>query len=77
MRLQFLSDYLIFECKNWDAAVDSATLATFIVKVRAARLELGVLVAANGITGDAQQRTAANDIIRQAFVCDQEAYRNH
>jgi hypothetical protein len=27
-------------------------------------------VAANGTTGDAQQRTAANDIIRQAFVRD-------
>ena len=66
----FLSDYLIFECKNWAAPVDSATVASFIAKVRAARLELGVLVAANGITGDAQQRTAANDIIRQAFVRD-------
>jgi Restriction endonuclease len=68
--LPFLTDYLIFECKNWAAPVDSATVASFIAKVRAARLELGVLVAANGITGDAEQRTAANDIIRQAFDRD-------
>ncbi len=68
--LPFLTDYLIFECKNWAAPVDSATVASFIAKVRAARLELGVLVAASGITGDAQQRTAANDIIRQAFDRD-------
>jgi hypothetical protein len=68
--LPFLADYLIFECKNWAAPVDSATVASFIAKVRAARLELGILVAANGITGDAQQRTAANDIIRQAFDRD-------
>ncbi len=68
--LPFLSDYLIFECKNWATPVNSATVATFIAKVRTARLELGVLVAANGITGDAQQRTAANDIIRQAFDRD-------
>jgi hypothetical protein len=68
--LPFLSDYLIFECKNWVAAVDSTTVTSFVAKVRAARLELGVLVAANGITGDAQQRTAANDIIRQVFDRD-------
>jgi hypothetical protein len=68
--LPFLTDYLIFECKNWAAPVNSATVASFIAKVRAARLELGVLVAANGITGDAEQRSAANDIIRQAFDRD-------
>ena len=68
--LPFLSDYLIFECKNWAAPVDSATVASFIAKVRAARLELGILIASNGITGDAQQRTAANDIIRQSFDRD-------
>jgi len=68
--LPFLSDYLIFECKNWAAPVGSATVASFVAKVRAARLELGILVAANGITGEAQQRTAANDIIRQTFDRD-------
>lgn len=68
--LPFLSDYLMFECKNWAAPVDSATVDGFVAKVRAARLDLGVLVAANGITGDPQQRTAANDIIRRAFDRD-------
>lgn len=68
--LPFLSDYLMFECKNWAAPVDSAAVAGFIAKVRTARLELGVLVAANGITGDPQQRTAANDIVRHAFDRD-------
>jgi len=66
----FLTDYLIFECKNWAKPVDSGTVASFITKIRAARLELGILVAANGITGDGHQRTAANDIIRQAFDRD-------
>ena len=60
----------MFECKNWAAPVDSAAVTGFIAKVRAARLELGVLVAANGITGDPQQRTAANDIVRHAFDRD-------
>jgi Restriction endonuclease len=68
--LPFLSDYLIFECKNWAAPVDSASVDGFVTKIRACRLDLGVLVAANGITGDAAQRTAANDIIRRAFDRD-------
>lgn len=68
--LPFLPHYLIFECKNWVAAVDSATVETFVGKIRSCRLELGILVAANGITGDPAQRTAANDIIRRAFDRD-------
>jgi len=68
--LPFLPDYLIFECKNWATPVDSATVDGFVAKVRSCRLELGILVAANGVTGDAAQRTAANDIIRRAFDRD-------
>ncbi len=68
--LPFLPDYLIFECKNWAAPVDSATVDTFIGKIRSCRLELGILVAANGITGNPAERTAANDIIRRAFDRD-------
>ena len=33
-------------------------------------MELGILVAASGITGDPVDRTAANDIIRRAFDRD-------
>jgi len=68
--LPFLPDYLIFECKNWAAPVDSVTVSDFVTKVRNSRLGLGILVAANGITGDQQQRTAANDVIRRAFDRD-------
>ena len=68
--LPFLPDFLIFECKNWAAPVDSATVDSFVGKIRSCRLELGILVAANGITGDPAQRTAANDIIRRAFDRD-------
>lgn len=68
--LPFLPDYLIFECKNWASAVDSAAVDGFITKIRTCRLDMGILVAANGITGDAAQRTAANDIVRRAFDRD-------
>lgn len=66
----FFPDYLIFECKNWAAPVDSATVETFVAKVRNARLNLGILIAANGITGDQERRTAAIDVIRHAFDRD-------
>ena len=68
--LPFLPDYLIFECKNWAAPVNSASVEGFVAKIRSCRLDLGVLVAANGITGDPIQRTAANDVIRRAFDRD-------
>ena len=65
--LAFLPQYLIVECKNWAAAVNSATVRDFIAKLHSTHQEVGILVAANGITGDAQDQTAANDIIREAF----------
>jgi hypothetical protein len=68
--IPFLPEYLIFECKNWASPVDSATIRDFVTKVRNCRLEFGILIAANGITGDPHQRTSANDIVRQAFERD-------
>lgn len=65
--IEFLPQYLVVECKNWQAAVGSATVRDFIGKVESTRLEVGILVAANGVTGDANERTAANDEIRAAF----------
>jgi len=66
----FLSEYLMIECKNWKAPVNSATVRDFIGKVRKSRLEVGILVAASGVTGDANDQTAANDDIKQVFDAD-------
>jgi hypothetical protein len=71
--IEFLPQFLIVECKNWRSPVNSATVRDFIAKVRSARQEVGILVAANGITGDAADQTAANDDIRLAF--DQEGIK--
>jgi hypothetical protein len=65
--IPFLSEYLMIECKNWKAPVDSATVRDFIGKLRASRLKVGILVAASGVTGDAHDQTASNDSIRLAF----------
>ncbi len=65
--IEFLPEFLLIECKNWSARVNSATVRDFIGKLQAIHQKVGILVAANGITGDAADQTAANDTIRQAF----------
>lgn len=65
--LPFLPDIIMIECKNWEAPVDTKAVRVFASKLQGCRLELGILVAANGVTGDAQARTAAFAYIRSAF----------
>lgn len=55
------------ECKNWDAPVGSREVVVFANKIRQRGCEFGVLVARNGITGDAAQLTSANHEIARAL----------
>ncbi len=50
---------LLVECKNWDDPVGVTAVTDFIFKLMAKYVDLGIIVAANGITGDKQQLTAA------------------
>lgn len=50
--LRALPEIFLVECKNWSDPVDSATVSTFATKIRHRGCTLGVLVAANGVTGD-------------------------
>lgn len=68
--LPFLPPYLVIECKNWEAAVNTATCRAFTSKLRALRMKFGLLVAANGITGDAENKTAAHSHLRDEFLLD-------
>lgn len=68
--LPFLPNHLVIECKNWQAAVNSATLTVFTGKLHKFRVDFGILVAANGITGDAQDRTAAHAHLRSVYDRD-------
>lgn len=65
--LPFLSDNVLIECKNWQAPVNTATVRVFTSKLYACRLDFGILVAANGITGDPDDGTAAFAHIRSEF----------
>lgn len=65
--LPFLSDYIMIECKNWHLPVNTATVRVFTSKLHSCRLDFGILIAANGITGDANEKTAAFAHIRSEF----------
>ncbi len=56
------------ECKNWGKPVDSKVLRDFAMKMEDRFVEVGVLVTANGITGDPAALTAAHQeiVIQQA-----------
>lgn len=70
--LPFLPPLLIVECKNWASPVDAATLRAFTSKIHSMRLKFGLLVAANGITGNATDVTAAHAHLRDTFKQDGE-----
>lgn len=71
--LPFLPDNILIECKNWQAAVNTSTIRAFTSKLGEFRLDFGILVAANGITGDGQDRSAAHAHLRRQF--DQNALK--
>src|SRR5882672_4368815 len=53
--LRFLPNILLVECKNWSVPVGSVEVSWFEAKLRRRGLSFGILVAANGITGDPGQ----------------------
>ncbi|MBF6176806.1 restriction endonuclease [Nocardia blacklockiae] len=57
--LRALPEIFLVECKNWSEPVNSAAVNTFATKIRHRGCTLGVLVAANGVTGDPHEQTAA------------------
>jgi hypothetical protein len=65
--LPFLPDNIMIECKNWRHPVDTAAVRVFISKLRSCRLDLGILVAANGVTGDPSELSSAFAHIRSEF----------
>ena len=56
----------LVECKNWDEPVAAKVVADFILKLEESFVAAGVLVAANGITGNANSRTSAYQRIAMA-----------
>lgn len=61
---------IMVECKNWSSPVGSAAVAAFLDKLTNRSLGLGILVAANGVTGEPDPPTSAYDKISKALVRD-------
>lgn len=61
--LHFLPHIVLIECKNWSNPVSSIEVNWFASKLERRGRDFGVLIANNGITGDANDLTAAHAII--------------
>ncbi|MDT0454456.1 restriction endonuclease [Streptomyces sp. DSM 41527] len=64
--LSTFPNLFLIECKNWDKPVDSATVAAFKSKLDSRSIELGIIVATNGITGNEADRKSAYHIVDMA-----------
>ncbi|WP_280246782.1 restriction endonuclease [Nocardia abscessus] len=58
--LHALPHVILVECKNWSHPVDSSTLGYFVNILANRCVETGILIAANGITGDRHDYTNAH-----------------
>jgi hypothetical protein len=65
--LWFLPTSILAECKNWRGAVGSEEVRIFIDRMRERACQAGVLVAANGLTGDPGSLDAAHRHIARAL----------
>ncbi len=63
----FLPEIILVECKNWDVPVSASTVETFISKISSRGRDFGILIAANGITGDPTELTRAHFQIAMAL----------
>jgi hypothetical protein len=65
--ISFMESIVLVECKNWSGPVGSIEVSWFDTKLRSRGLPYGILIAAQGITGDAQDLTAAHHVIAGAL----------
>ena len=63
----FLPNIILVECKNWSQPVGSEEVNWFDSKLKRRGQPFGILIAANGITGNSQKIEAAHEIIRVAL----------
>lgn len=64
----FLPHIILVECKSWSKPLGSEEVSWFDSKLRRRAQPFGILIATNGITGDANDLTAAHDIIGSAIA---------
>ena len=65
--LKAFDSWFLIECKNWSKPVGSVEVATFISKLANRSLGFGILIAAGGITGTAEDGDRAHAQIALAL----------
>lgn len=65
--LYFLPNIILVECKNWSRPIGSQEVAYFVQRLQNRGRDYGILVAANGITGVAEERNRAHYEIAMAL----------
>jgi len=68
----FLPWLILAECKNWTSPVGSIDVSWFFQKMQSRGVQLGILFAAHGVTGDRQLVTEAQSIIARALASDRQ-----
>jgi hypothetical protein len=63
-----LPNIILVEAKNWSTRVGSAEVAWFLTKLQNRGLDFGILVTTLGITGNANDLTAAHNIVATALA---------
>lgn len=58
-----LADFFLVECKGWNEAVTSEQVSWFLTKIRHRGVRFGILIAANGITGEPEHLSRAHFLV--------------
>lgn len=58
-----LVDFFLVECKGWRDPVNSEQVAWFLTKIRHRGVRFGILIAANGITGEPEHLSRASFLV--------------
>lgn len=61
--LSSLADFFLVECKGWKEPVTSEQVSWFLTKIRHRGLRFGILIAANGITGEPEHLSRAHFLV--------------
>jgi hypothetical protein len=64
----FLPNLILIESKNWSSPVSSNEVSWFNTKLRNRGLDFGILISPHGITGDANDLTAAHQVVASALM---------
>ena len=65
--LKSFNAIILVECKNWSKPVGSMEVNWFITKIQDRGLDFGILIAASGITGSAEDKKEAHALVALAL----------